>query len=267
MFINPSNSTAFGVNLNSPKLKYNKQDFFVRIRGYGQNPLWANKTIETANTAVTLIRKDTAPENVLKFIAAGIAKANKFCLEMYKRQHSGLLRTYRDGWKSDEDGWGTLATGYGDKTRYKNYQERLDKVCKKPLIRPNENIGMTRPNEYRLLRHSKAEDINSSLDYTLKLCEKIFPKFIHQDIRQEDLKEVNKTIAEIRWVLAHATPWSRGSDAISNVFIRAIYKAIGVKTYPLKKGVSLDLEAYCTQLSDYKGNFSSYFEKPPEIVE
>ena len=59
----------------------------------------------------------------------------------------------------------------------------------------------------------------------------------------------------------------RGSDAISNVFIRAMYKSIGIKSYPLKKGVSLDLEAYCTELEDYKKNFAGYFTKPPKIIE
>ncbi len=69
------------------------------------------------------------------------------------------------------------------------------------------------------------------------------------------MDEINETIAEIRWIMAHATPWSRGSDAISNVFMRAMYKAIGIKSYPLQKGVSLDLEAYCTELEDYKSGF------------
>ena len=81
------------------------------------------------------------------------------------------------------------------------------------------------------------------------------------------MNDINNSIAEIRWILAHATPWERGSDAISNTFIRAIYKAAGIKAYPLKKGVSLDLEAYCTNLTDYKENFTDYFIKKPHIVE
>ena len=109
--------------------------------------------------------------------------------------------------------------------------------------------------------------INSSLDYIFNLCKKLFPKFIHQDIKTSDLGEFNSTVAEIRWILAHSTPWLRGSDAISNVFMRAMYKAAGIKTYPLIKGTSLDLEAYCTELSEYKKKFPAYFEKPPEIIE
>lgn len=49
--------------------------------------------------------------------------------------------------------------------------------------------------------------------------------------------------------------------------MRSMYKAVGVKTYPISKGVSLDLEAYCTELPDYIRKFPKYFEKAPEIVE
>lgn len=268
MLINSIDSTAFGVNLNSPKLRFSQKDFYVKIRGYGNNYLWAEKTLETANTAVKMIRKNTSAENVLKFISTGISKANKFCLELFKRSHSGILRIPREGWKSEEICYDDLWTGYGEKTRYREYRERFNKIAFKKLQNPYNNIGLTRPRYDReVLRHGKAEYVNNALDCVFELSKKIFPKYIHNEVKPKDMKEINKTIAEIRWVLAHSTPWTRGSDAISNVFMRAIYKAIGIKTYPLKKGISLDLEAYCMELSDYKEKFATYFEKPPEIVE
>lgn len=263
MFINSIDPTAFGVNLNSPKLRYRQQDFFVKIRGYGRNVLWANKAIETSDTAVNLIRKDTSAENVLKFITAGIRQANQFCLDLYKRTHTGLLRTTRDGWKSEEKCYGDIVTCY-DEGRYSCYKNRLIKTLSQPLKSPG--IGMTRPTQYALI-HANANTINDSLDRVFKLSGKIFPRFIHDEVKEEHMDEVNETIAEIRWIMAHATPWSRGSDAISNVFMRVIYKAIGVKAHPLKQGVSLDLEAYCTELEEYKKRFSEYFEKPPEIID
>lgn len=264
MFVNSVDSTAFGVNLNSPKLRYGKKDFFVKIRGYGTNPLWANKTIETADTAVSLVRRNTSAENVLKFITAGIRQANQFCLDLYKRSHTGLLRTIRDGWKHEEGFYGDIVTGYNE-GRYSCYKKRLDEAYYNPLARTG--IGMTRPNERHTLVHADCDTINDSLDRVFKLSGKIFPKFIHQEVQKKDMDEVNETIAEIRWIMAHATPWTRGSDAISNVFMRVIYKAIGVKAYPLKPGVSLDLEAYCTELEDYKKRFCEYFTKPPEIID
>ena len=62
-------SLNFTANINSPKLKFKQVDFFVPIRGYGKNSLWAEKTKTTADKAVNMIRNNTSGENVLKFIA------------------------------------------------------------------------------------------------------------------------------------------------------------------------------------------------------
>ena len=48
--------------------------------------------------------------------------------------------------------------------------------------------------------------------------------------------------------------------------MRALYKSMGIKTHPSKKGVSFDLQAYCTNLADYKKDFTTYFQKAPEIA-
>ena len=126
---------------------------------------------------------------------------------------------------------------------------------------------MSRPNEDSDIKHGEPELINNSLDYTIKLFKNVIPRFIHGELTSKDLPLINDTVAEIRWVLAHATPWLRGSDTISNVLMRAIYKAVGVKTYPPAKGVSFDMEAFCTNLEDYKKKFPTYFEKAPEVIE
>lgn len=267
MQVNSSYSPNFYANFNSPKLRFSQKDFFVKIRGYGRNVLWAKSVTDTADTAVNLIRKEASAENVLKFIATGIKKANKFTLDLNKRKYTGILRTHRDGWLSNEEGY-TLWTSYKN-NRYNVYEEKLDEVSYFPLKKSYKLKNQySRPVfNHNAIRHAGCEYVNESLNRVFDKCNEIFPKYIKQDIKEENLEEVNSNIAEIRWVLAHATPWLRGSDAISNVFIRAIYKAIGVKCYPLAKGVSLDLEAYCSELEDYKKNFTTYFEKTPEIIE
>ena len=50
------------------------------------------------------------------------------------------------------------------------------------------------------------------------------------------------------------------------LFAQYTNKALGVKATPLKKGISLDLEAYCTNLGKYKKNFPNYFEKSPTVI-
>jgi len=254
----------FTANLKSPKLRFRREDFFVNIKGYGRDLQWARQAKDTADTAVMLIRKDTDAENVLKFISAGVRKANSCCESCYKRENSGVLRINRDGWLSEGKAFKAFTPYIFEK--YLGYAVRLNKLFEAPLLNPIKRIDLTRPYDGQL-KHGDALYINNALDYVFKLSKKIFPKYVHKDIKAENLDDVNSTIAEIRWVLAHSTPWKRGSDAISNIFMRALYKSIGIKTYPLKKSVSLDLEAYCTELSDYKKLFPTYFEKIPEIVD
>lgn len=264
-------SQSFGANLNSPKLKFKNKDFFVNIHGFGKNIVWAHYIKETADTSVNLIRKDTAFENVLRFITAGVTKANKYTLDMTKKEHTGILRTFRKDWRCGSQ-WHDIITEYGDKhSRYHSYAERLDHRIFYPLKNPYSDINLTKPIsgmgeiEPNYLLHGSLTSINAALDYVGKLYKNL-TKYVKIDVKPEHLEDINNNIAEIRWVIAHATPWERGSDSIANVFIRSIYKALGVKATPLKKGISLDLEAYCTNLGKYKKNFPNYFEKSPTVI-
>lgn len=59
-YINNTQSPSFQANLNSKKLRFKNADFWVNIRGYGKNRIWAHSVKNTADTAVNLIRKDTS---------------------------------------------------------------------------------------------------------------------------------------------------------------------------------------------------------------
>lgn len=270
-FQKPQN-LSFQANLNSNKLKFKNADFWVNIRGYGKNRIWAHSVKNTADTAVNLIRKDTSCENVLRFITAGITTANKFTLNLTKREHSGILRASREGWRSGSnwDKYNYLVTDYTPKdSRYHGYTPRLNICIDRPLANPYPDVSLTRPKcgyDRNFLRHGDSSLINSALDRVFDLYKKGIAKYTKIDVQPEHLKDINDNVAEIRWILAHSTPWERGSDSIANVFIRAIYKALGIKATPLAKGVSLDLEAYCTELDRYKKKFPTYFEKPPEVI-
>ena len=262
------NSLSFQANIHSPKLRFKQEDFFVHIRGYGKNSNWANDIKKTADLAVDLFRRDTDIENVLKLISLGVKNANKTnTLDLMKKLFSGFLRVPRKDWASKP--WTNLVTPY-NKGKYNNYRNRLDYIAAHPL-HPTQAPDYSRPiinnDGTRIILHGSAIYINKNLDKIFELSKQILPKYIYKDAQPENMTEINSIIAEIRWILAHSTPWLRGSDTIANILMRAMYKAIGIKSYPIKKGVSLDLEAYCTELSDYKKQFPAYFEKPPEIIE
>lgn len=266
MNIQPYNPN-FCANFNSPKLKFDRKDFFVRMRGYGTNNDWSDEVIKTADTAVNLFRKNTSPEMILKYIAIGIRKANMLTMDLSKRARSGVLRAfYRDGWGAGKEC--ELTTSYKN-NRYSIYEKRLDAVAKKPLY-SSFAMDCSRPhieNNKKQIVHASCDYVNKTLDYVMTLCKKLFPKYVQNNIKPEHMKEFNDTVAEIRWLLAHSTPFVRGSDAIANTLMRAMYKSAGIKSYPLKKGVSLDLEAYCTSLEKYKETFTNLFIKKPKIIE
>ena len=115
---------TFGVNLNSPKLRYSQKDFFIKIRGYGQNTTWADIIKTTADNAVKSIRKNKPAEIVLKEITAGVTTANQIPLSLMLRLHTGILRTPREGWRS-ESVWenNILKTNYTN-NKYKKCSHR-----------------------------------------------------------------------------------------------------------------------------------------------
>lgn len=263
----------FGTKPNSRKLNFTYNDFYVNIRGYGKNSEWAKIVKETADKAVDFIRSVCNFEETIKKITQGIIIANQIPLDLNKRLHSGILRITRNGWVSTSAWYGKdLITKYNNKNKYKLYEFRLDKIADEPLKNPFPEMSLTRPQKLnfgkeKYLLHSNHKSIESALKLANGLFTKFHNKYIKNKAKKEDLEDINSIIAELRWIMAHSTPWERGSDAISNILVRSMYKAAGIKTYPLKKGISLDLEAFCTELDDYKKLFETYFEKLPHLVE
>lgn len=263
--ISNKNYPQFKANLKSPTLKLSSKDFFIKLPNYDANEKWAEEIIRTTDFAVDYIRGHFDGESVLQTITGGVLAANMIPMDIDKRLRTGYMRTERSGWQGSEEGREVLT--FYDNERYGKYRERFDAICKKPLKKINDCLAMSIPNNKRDIEHGQSFLINNSLDYIFKLYRDKYSKFLKKDVKEEDLPEIIDVVAEIRWVLAHATPWLRGSDAISNVFMRAMFKAVGVKAYPPADGISYDLEAYCRDLDDYKTNFNSFFEKPLEIAE
>ena len=270
--ISYNNQPSFGVNLKSPKLRLSRNDFFIKIRGYGKNTVWADEIKMTTDRAVKLIRQQRCSEFVLNNITEGVKDANLHPLDLSLRSHTGVLRIDRDGWESDSDWRGCVLSTPYTAARYKTYEKRLDKVKDNPLVNPYDDIGLARPDFSKIFRdkfiyHPAPNYINSVFKHIERIYHFLQLYFIKKEVQPKDLDVVNNNIAELRWIMAHSMPWERGSDCISNVFMRALYKAMGIKAYPPARGVSFDMEAFCTNLEEYKKNFPKYFVKPPEVVE
>ena len=254
----------------SGRLDFLPSDFFVNIRGYGQNFEWAKELVLVANNAVSSITSKLPAESVLIGIADGVHQCNRLTCDINKMKNSGLLRVRRPGWSCVDD-TPELLTRYSGQGvgRYRVYAKKLDHRILNPLCCPFFNFGMTTVrmrDNVKFLKHGGCLYVNRALEMTYQRYNKLLAQYPNFKVNKEDLDNFNSSVAEIRWILAHSTPWVRGSDAIANVFVRSLYKSFGVKVHPLKKNVSLDLEAYCTELKDYKENFHKYFVKSPEIL-
>ena len=254
----------------SGRLDFSPSDFFVNIKGYGQNFEWARELVLVANNAVTSIASKLPAESVLIGIADGIHQCNRLTCDGDKMKNSGLLRIRRAGWSCVDDAR-ELLTRYSGKGvgRYRVYSKKLDQRILNPLHSPFFNFGMTTVkmrDNVKFLKHGGLLYVNRALDLTYQRYNNLLAHYPDFKVSKAELEKFTSTVAEIRWILAHSTPWVRGSDAIANVFVRSLYKAFGIKLYPLKKNISLDLEAYCTELKDYKENFHKYFVKPPEVL-
>lgn len=269
---NKSANIHFTSGMNMKSLDFNFNDFFIKIRGYGRNEKWAEEIIRTADNAVWSINSKLPAESILISIADGVKRANEYTLDLCKKSLTGILRAQRPGWNAHPDLYSKkLTTRYnGPGTgRYRVYQQRFDEVLTHPLENPYFDFELTRighSDNKKYLCHPSSIYINRTLNMINTKYHALISKYPDRKISSSEVENFNSIMAEFKWILSHSTPWARGSDAISNVFIRSLYKAFGIKTSPLKRNISLDLEAYCTNLTDYKKNFPNYFEASPKII-
>lgn len=119
----------------------------------------------------------------------------------------------RHGWLSGSDWTGfELCTNYSDIKRYKPYKQRLDNIAKNPLINPYKDIRLTIPvisKDEHYLKHANAKYVNNAIKHILEIYTNFTKKFNSKDIKTSQLDDVNNDIAEIRWIMAHATPWEQ----------------------------------------------------------
>ena len=263
--------TSFKAKIHSPRLEFSSADFFVNIRGYGKNKEWAKIAKQTADTATCLIRNKCGFDNLMRFIVAGITKANSVVPDISKKEHTGILRTKRESYRygSDWDGK-SLYTNYDFIKRYKVYEDRFNKTIEQPLENPYPEIELSVPVKMTYdscIKHASSKTVNIGLDIVEEKYYQLLAKYKPENVTSRNLKDIINRVAEIRWLMAHITPWERGSDAISNVFMRALFKAFGVKTSPSVKNFSFDLEAYCINVNDYKQKFPEFFSSKVKVIE
>ena len=163
-----------------------------------------------------------------------------------------------------------LYTNYDRIKRYKVYSEKLDKTIDKPLKNPYTDFELSVPMKSSYdscIKHASSKKVNSGLDLVETKYYQLIGTYKPENVTSKNLKDIINKIAEIRWLMAHITPWERGSDAISNIFMRVLLKNFGIKAGKSIKNLSFDLEAYCTNIKEYQQKFPTYFSKEIKVIE
>ena len=281
----------------------NRENYFINIKGYKRNQEWAEAMCNLTESSSVLIRSGFGFDETMQYIASGTRQYvlnNKPDYDLACTQ--GVLRTYRDGYISNQAmaPHGAI-TPFSHNTKYYSYSERfINRYGNKALKNPYEGrIELTRlsPNEKYPIEQNEYNSYNpkhiieydkngnakyykitecmvhpegrygtEGLEIAKELHNKLISKYQGKSLNKKDLEDINETIGEIHWVIAHTMPWGRGSDGIANVYVKSLYQSLGIKTYPPREGISFDLEAFCTELEDYKKNYKKLYSQEPEIV-
>jgi len=246
--------------------------FFSRVSTceemYGKNFEFAEMMSKLSKETSQTITKGKPLEDVLKQISNGYYKT---------RPGSGVYRGSNNppntiGTFGRLDSW---TTRYGDDCwgAYKEYIERLDKQLGN-RITPYKKFTLTRnpssPAESgwgafnQLMVHPYPDEVAKNMEIISKRY-KVYQKLVNEyklsgNLSLEQKKQADDIISELYYLMANTTPFERGSNGISDVLMRSQYSALGMSKPHVRKGIGLDLEAFCMNLDEYKLKWNSFFD-------
>jgi len=255
------------------KQMFEESKFFSRVSTcemmYGKNFAFAEMMSQLSKKTSKLISNGKSFEDVLNQIAKGYSKETTINSNLPNRiDKSGIYRG--DATKPPEiiEDWGRVdscITGYGlygVKDGYKAYVERLNANLNK-RISPYENFTLTKRFDETML-HPYHEEVAKNMEIISSRYEE-FQKLVENynktgNLTTEQRDKADNIISEIYYLMANTCPFKRGSNGISDVLMRSQYSALGINMPHIKKGVGLDLEAFCMNLDEYKLKWNSFFE-------
>ena len=243
--------------------------FFARSslneRQYGKNIAWAHEINNISNVGETLIRKGEDFRSVIGNIAEGYRGtdiANTLKGAPNGRRDSGLNR---EKWTPENQ----ASTPIGSYAEYKNRlnnMQNIDRIAPYSDIKLTEiknidrGVCMIHPaNKYVTPGLKHMEDAYNTLQPLFNKVQK------GGSLNPNEVEFAHKQISEIYYLMANVMPWARGSNGISDVTMRSMYKALNIEMPAMKHGVSLDLEAFDQSLSSYQAKWTSFFEKGIEV--
>ena len=253
--------------------------FFSRIASnednYGKNIQWAHEMDIISQSAAVLISKGASYDEVMAHIAKMYNNydVSKSLDSNYKpdarRTDSGRERQYDpDSDFSKETGFEYL-TPFNKDDLYNEYYNRFNKLLGKKRTPPYPDVELTQISLVSgygyVMGHPRNSSVSATMNHVKQRYEEMTP--LLEKVRNggvltpKEKAMANEKIAEMYFLMANAMPYRRGSNGIADIFMRSIYKELGIDMPALKSGVSLDLEAFCLDLDTYKKKWHSFFEK------
>ena len=254
--------------------------FFSRIetneKEYGKNIQWAHEMDIISRSAEYLISKGESYERVMSHISimyrnydvsktldsnTKVSDRRKYSGQ--ERKYSGQERQYLpDSQFAQETGFSYI-TPFNKDNSYKEYYDRFMKLLNKKRKPPYPDVELTQISLINGFGYSMGHPKNSSVEATMKHVkqryEEMAPLFEKakrgETLTPKEQALAHEKIAEMYFLMANAMPYERGSNGIADIFMRSMYKELGIEMPALKPGVSLDLEAFCLDLNEYKKIF------------
>ena len=229
---------------------------------YGKDFDWAKSVVAMQNNALDRIKKGESFSSVIEGLAQDYRDIDlSRGVDEARVQGSGV---YRQNYYPDRNPKTPCKKGGQYGVYFERYQELVNSGKELPL--PYENAPMTRLEriDSRTIEmvHPKGEYAPHAMKHVEKLHDRLKPIIenvqLGKNLSKTDIDTIQDTIAEIHYCLSHAMPWARGSNGIIDSYMRSLYKAVGLDVPALKENISLDLEAFCTDLDTFKQKWKNW---------
>ena len=221
------------------------------MEGYCVDYDWANEMNNATYILSDMIKKDASFEDIWE-------KTRKEITRINKKQSYGNIRNGDVQFIYINNGMGRGQEYY---EKYKNELKNRNGSYKPINTSEHKNSPLCKiSGNYKIYIDYGSHCYYDYLNLKSNV-EKEYKKLKNKQNPKDD--DINRSIATIHWLIAQATPFTKGSDSFANLLTKSIYHAYNMKLTPAKEGVSFDFEAFYSTLDDYIKKYPKFFEKPP----
>lgn len=236
---------------------------------YGRDFIWAENIVKIQDNAVGLVQEGKSFNEVIEQIAKDYG-----ALDVSGSTDAARIK-YSGQYRPDVVPNANPTTKCKKGGQYGAYYERFKNIAdsNQEIPVPYENAPMTRlklVGDDVIMCHPTGKYVPSAMKHVETLYNDLKPlvKKVQSgaSLTKADFDLIADKISEIHYSLSHAMPWARGSNGIVDTYVRTLYKSLGLDLPALKQNVSLDLEAFCTDLQTFKRNWrENKFFKPTAV--